>query len=271
MDNENLSFFQKIYFSITSVKKYKYFLGQKTAKAVIYLLLLSLMVSIAVHILPIYRFYSVIDVVISRYDENVPEFSFKNGQLDVMSDAPVIVNSVVGPYSAIIIDTSGQTDENFLTQYDSAVLLLKDRLIIKDYEKKQYIDYSMTPRISADKASVKSMLPALKWLAIPVALISILFYVGTKFFHVLFISILGVIINWLLKTRLRYRDVLVLSIYSATLAILLSGLLEFIPFLLVYLWSAIHAISIFYLFGAIADIKRNTFYDDSSNNSGYLQ
>jgi hypothetical protein len=256
MEDIRNSFFYRIYYSIAGFRFYKFFPMQKTSRAVVYLLLLALITGAASLVYPILGFNSAIDELKQRYDTEIPDFTFSNSELKVEGPMPIIIDG--GP-TTLIIDTSDNLDESIIDNYDSVTLITKTQMIQKQYDKKQIQSFSMLPGLSADKASVKEMLPMLKWLSILIAFFGILSHIIAKFASVWVIALFGTIAARALGLNLTLRDVFVLSAYSVTLPLILCTALGFIPYSIPYLWIIFYVISGVYLLGALNVIKKEMF------------
>lgn len=253
MDNTGLSFFHKIYYSIASFKHYKHFLSEKTGKAVAYLLVLSLIAGIAISVIPVTAIAEVIDEMIARYDESVPNFTFENGELNVDSTSPIILSG--GP-TTIIIDTTGGTDESILINYDSAILFTKTKMVQKNYARMQAVNYSNFQGVKADKDSVRKALPLMKkWFLIPMAIMSVLFFIVSKYVSALVLGLGAILVAKIQNVRLVFRDGFVLSAYASTLPLILCTILDFLPFAVPFVWVVYYLIALAYLWGAVSSIK----------------
>ncbi len=255
MNEPRLNFFTKVYYSIKGFDSYRFFIRQKTGKAVVYLLLLSLIIGLVGIIQPLMLSSKMINEMIEGIETAIPDFTFQNGKLDVEAEMPLIIGE---GGSTIIIDTSGGTNESILDSYDNAILILQDRMIQKNYANQQATDFSLLQGISLDRSDVKNMLPLIKWFMLLLFIILPPFIIAGRFLSALFVSIIGIIINSVKNTNLPYRDIFAISAYSMTLSLIIGTILDFagVPFLLSTL--VFYLISAVYTWGAINSIKRNT-------------
>lgn len=254
MNEPKLGFFQNIFYSIAGFNNYRYFIRQRTGKAVVYLLLLTLILGVASLIPVVYNYNNVVNEMITNFDKSVPGFTFENGKLDVQGEMPIIINDGA---STMIIDTSGKTDESVLDNYDTAILVTSDKMIQKNYVRKQVTDFSMLQGFTMNKDSVKKLLPLLKWVASLIMIFGTIFFICIKFLSALIIGLIGMIINSAKSTHLRFADIFKLSVYSMTLPLLLGTLLDMIPYNIPLLWLVFYIIASVYLWGAINVIKKD--------------
>jgi Protein of unknown function (DUF1189). len=251
MNNTKLSFFQRVYYSVAGFDNYKLFISQKTGKTVVYLLLLSLFLSLIGLIQPFKEYNKIVNEIITGFDKAVPNFTFENGKLNVEGNMPIFYNE---EGLTFIIDTSGKTDETILEKYDMAILITQDKMIQKNYANNQVTDFSMLQGFRLTKESVKRMLPIMKGFSIFIFIILPPFVVAGRFISALIASIIGMIINSAKNINLPYRDIFAISAHSLTTPLIIGTILDFtgIPTLLstliyyiiagIYIWGALNSI-----------------------------
>ncbi|MGI6669917.1 MAG: DUF1189 domain-containing protein [Acetivibrionales bacterium] len=253
MNETKLGFFSRFYYSITSFEKYRLFLRQSTSKAVVYLLLLSLILSLAVYLPGIINYNNIIDNLIANFNTTVPDFRLANGRLEVDGKMPIILNKET---YAIIIDTSPNADERILDEYDTAMLITSDKVIQKNFADKATVDLDMLQGVVMTKASIKQALPVMKPLGIIVFIFIMLYFICSRFVRALFISVIGIIINAAKRTGLSYRSIFKLSVYSMTLPLLLFTILNLVPVIIPFRWFLFNIIAAIYLYNAIGNIRK---------------
>lgn len=253
MNDPGMGFFPKIYHSVAGFSKYRYFIRQRPGKAVVYLLLLSLILG-AFSLIPIVLEYNkAINEFIAGFDKSIPNFTFENGKLSVEGTMPIIFGE---GSSTLIIDTSSQADESILNNYDTAVLLTSDRMIQKTYANKQVTNFSLMQGVKLDRESIKNVLPIMKSLSIFIVIFGVIFIICGKFISALIVSLAGLIINAATGTGLPYRDVFKISAYSLTLPLFIGTLINLsgvpVPFLSLFFYL----IAVVYVWGAFSTIKK---------------
>ncbi|NJD02761.1 MAG: DUF1189 domain-containing protein [Ruminiclostridium sp.] len=255
MNEPRLNFFTKIYYSISGFENYRFFVMQKTGRAVVYLLLLSLIIGLIGIIQPVIESNKMINQMIEGLERDVPDFTFENGNLDVKAKMPLIIDE--GGLT-IIIDTSGATDESILDSYNNALLILQNKMIQKNYANQRVTDFTVLQGFKIDKSDVRNMLPLVKWFILFLFIILPPFIIAGRFLNALFVSIIGLIINSVKNTNLPYRDIFAISAHSLTLPLILGTILDFagVHFLLSTL--VYYLISAIYIWGAIGSIKRHS-------------
>jgi hypothetical protein len=254
MNDPGMGFFPKIFHSMAGFGRYKYFIKQRPGKAVVYLLLLTLILG-AVSLIPaLLDFNKTISEFIVGFDNSVPNFTFENGKLTVEGKMPIIIGE---GSSTLIIDTSGQTDESLLDEYDTAVLITSDRMIQKTYANKQVTNFSLMQGVRFNRESVKRVLPILKSLSVLILIFGAIFFICAKFISALFVSLIGLIINAVTGTGLPYRDVFKISAYSLTLPLFIGTLINLAGVNVPFLSLIFYLIAIVYVWGALNAIKKD--------------
>lgn len=253
MNDTRLGFFSRFYYSIVSLEKYRLFLRQSTGKAVVYLLLVSLIFSLAVHIPGMIEYNKIIDNLIANFNIAVPDFRLANGKLEVDGRMPIILSEDTYP---VIIDTSPGADERILDEYDTAVLITSDRIIQKNFVDKSTVDLVMFQELVITRDSIKQVLPIMK----PIGFIAFIFlalsFICGKFISALIISLIGRIINAAKHTGLSYRSIFKLSVYSMTLPLLVFTVLDLLRVFIPFKWLPFYIIAAIYMYCVINIIKK---------------
>jgi len=262
MDESNMGFFSRLYYSITSFDKYRYFLRQNTSKAVVYLLLITMFFAVAISVQAGIESNKIVDVIITGVSDKIPDFQLSNGKLEVSGKMPIIIDDGANP---VIIDTSPNADERVLDQYDTAILITSDKIISKNFVNKSVTDLSQFQGMVINRQIIQEALPLLKpFVNVAIVLVGI-FFVCAKFITALIVSLFGLIINSSRNTMLTYRSIFKISVYSMTLPLIICTVLDLTVPMLPYKWLIFYVIAFVYVFGAINVIKRNIDNADFNN------
>lgn len=253
MNGPKMGLFQKIYYSAAGFGKYRSFIAEKPGRAVVYLLLLSLMLGALSLVTPVVDFNGAISEFMLNFDNEVPNFTFAGGKLAVEGDMPIILGE---GGSTVIIDTSGQTDESILDDYDNAILITADRMIQKSYANKQVTNFSLMQGIAFDRDDVKRALPLVKLATVFIVIFGLIFFICAKFISALIVSLAGLIINAVMGTRLLYADVFKISAYSLTLPMFIGTLIALSGAPIPYIWVIFYIIAFVYVWGAMNAVKK---------------
>lgn len=243
-----MNFFKKLSYSITDIRRYPDMMLQGVGKAFAYLLLFTLLFGTLNSIAVSYQVKQSIGKFTADLKNNLPDFTFENGELNVKEKMPIVIDG--SKNDVVIIDTTGKTEEDVLHPYESGMLILKDRLIAKrNTTETRIISFSDFKELSFTRKDVIDFLPYLTWIA---PLIGILAWVGFfigKMLSALFLTIINLIVSNIRKANLRFSQLYSLSMYSLSLPILLdiifklfhSNLINVVYYLiaLVYGWLVI--------------------------------
>ncbi len=254
MDEPKMGFFSKIYYSIVSFDKYRYFLRQSTARAVLQVLIIAL-VGCIITFIPIVNSYNkIVDEMIEYIDTKAPDFKFADGKLEINSDMPIILE---GGNTTVVIDTSPDAEDTILNSYDKLILITGDKIIQKNFVEKTYTSLEMFKELELTKDSLKQALPLLKPLGIPVFIFIGILFVGWRLVSIFIVSIIALIINSAKNTNLSYRSLFKISAYALTLPLIVITFLGLLPINFLLIRLVYYAIATFYVFGSINSIKSN--------------
>lgn len=236
-------FFQKLINSITKPSEYPKMVEQGIGKAIVYLVLFSLLFGTLNSIIIGFQLHKDIGVLISGLNKHIPQFTFEDGELDVKEPMPIIYE--IPDSGVLIIDTTGETTPKVLTEYPMATLILKDRLINKSSELETHEYYfSDFQGVSFDRQDVIEFLPYIKWFSVIAGIFIWFAFILGKFISSLLLTLLNLIISSIRKGNLSFSKLYSLSIYSLTLPVLLDLVLQLfnvdLPNLIYYIIALIY-------------------------------
>lgn len=267
-------FFKKAWYSITKIEKYPEMAAEGVAKALKYLVKLAIIISIVIGAGTIYQTDKVIKNGIEFIQNKVGEFSYKDGNLDVSNDEPLITeNTSIGK---IIIDTK-VSDEEGINKYinsinnEMGIILLKDKLIIKGISGNSTINYSYNDFFNQMDITEFSKEDVINFansnniwnfylsLFLMVIIYTVVIYILSILWNAVIISLFGYIATWFAKIKMRYAAIFNMSVYALTLSVLLNiiyiGINIFVDFDIKYFQVMYMAVASIYLVAAIFIIK----------------
>ncbi|MBC8060635.1 MAG: DUF1189 domain-containing protein [Clostridiaceae bacterium] len=259
MDEKKMGFFTKVKNSLTSPKSYAEFLKDSMGKAVLYLLLLCIIFGGIAAIKDLITKETYINTLSSDIKNNVPAFTFKNGELNVDGIMPIVLDE--DKDYPVIIDTSENADVSLLDDYSTGILITKTKFIQKlATDSTQETPLSSFKSITLSNSNLTSMLNVAKYLILLVLIIEPLLFFAAKFIAVFIISIIGLLLNSIFHSELSFGEIYKLSIYAITLSLILKVLCNFLPistgffsiFTIVYF-----GLGITYLTSALKSIGKN--------------
>lgn len=256
MEQDRKGFFSQLFESITKMETYYYFLRRTSGKAILYLFLLSLIFGTASSLRAVYDFSSGVKEFVSYLNNEVPDFTFDNGELSMNGPMPVVLGETDS--NIFIIDTSGKTDESVLNPYSDGILITKHELIQKENYSVKKQSFAMMQGIRFTKNSMNAFLPFFRFVNVLIVVFGILFHFLGKLISALWLAIAGTIISGIVKYKLPFETQYKLSIYTLTLPIILKAILKILRVTVPYFWVIYYGIAVVYLWKVITMLKKDT-------------
>lgn len=150
-ENDNkpkINFFKKVWYSIANLKKYSELKQKSPKKSTEYLTTLVVIMAILISIIPTYKSYKFISNGVEYIQDELPNFKYESGILNVESDEAIKLQNDFIKYLSngynLLIDTKIENEE--IIQYylenlegEKKAILLKDKIItIEGEERKEY-------------------------------------------------------------------------------------------------------------------------------------
>lgn len=222
----------------------------------------------------IYQTNNSVQEITKYIENNVGDFVYKDGVLDVSSDTPIITeNTSLGK---IIIDTKITTEEEKNKYINSiedgmGIIILKENIIIKGLAGSGTISYNykdLFNQIDITEFTKQNVIDLVNsstiWnfylsLFLMVLVYAIIMYVISILWNAVIISIFGYIATWLAKIKMRYAAIFNMSVYALTLSVILNAIYVavniFIDFDIKYFQLMYITVASIYLIAAIFIIK----------------
>ncbi|MEI5906381.1 DUF1189 domain-containing protein [Bacillus spongiae] len=217
MKENKKSFIQKVRYSVSSPNQFQNMATEGVGRAVLYLLLLTFTIGLFFAIIQSYKFTNLIDGFIDEIESELPDFTLNNGELNVEGDQQVIIED---EGTIIIIDDAENIDIDLMRAeiqtYDSALFILKDRIINKSNFVIDEFKYKDFGNFSLDKQSILDFLPLIKWLSLLIGFIIITWFFVSKLILGLLYALIGLIIAAILNKKLSYGILYAIGIYAIT-------------------------------------------------------
>lgn len=292
---KKIGFFKKVWYSIAKFEKYLEMSLEGTGKALKYLLQITSLFVLVISLIGIYNANKNIDKLVENIEENVPNFSYENGKINLSSDAEnkvYMMNDTNLSLGKIIIDLNTE-DENVITQYENdirndeevnntGIIILKDKVvqIIKltegeEGESRISMSYDEvveslfgSTEVAITKASLleylnnngRTGIVLVNFFAYFIAYFVI--YLCSGLIYTLILTLIGYTSTKISKMKLKFAQLFAMSIYAFTL----SNILNMIYFIVNYFAGitikyfdiAYIAIAYIYLITVIFLIKNDT-------------
>ena len=232
-------FFKKAWYSITKIEKYPEMATEGVPKAISYICKLIILLAIILSVWITYDAYKTIKNATNYLQNDFPEFLYKEGNLKVESNEPIIIDNkeVIGK---IIVDTNTDSEEeinNYIKsfgQYDSGIIVLKNRVILTNINIRGSTSYNyeeLLENMEITEFSKETLINYLNsnkifglytTLYFVIFIYSFIMYLLRTLWYIIVISIVGYFAAWFLKIKMRYAPIFNMSVYAITLSVILN-------------------------------------------------
>lgn len=272
-----IGFFQKVWNSVTKIEKYPDMAAEGLGKAFTYLCKIVAILAIVLCLGMMYQTHQILQEGIQYLQNEFPEFSYKDGILDVSSEKKITISEDDSYVGRTIIDTKNEKEEtvnqyiNEITKAGSGMIVLKDKVILKNGAVAGTINYNYGELLSQmgiteftkqdviDYATNSQVITLYVSIFITILLYSFIMYLLTTLSNVIFLSIFGYLTTWIARIKMRFLPVFNMSIYALTLSIFLNILYIavniFIDFNIEYFQVMYVSVAAIYLVAAIFLLK----------------
>ena len=280
MEEKKLSFFKKIKISILDFDGYQNLAAEKISRTVGYIILLMLMFSLIVAGTYVIKFYQTIGQIRNYISNEVSEITYENYELNIIPNngeeiSRITVNDTVPVKIIINTQTSDETkiQESMeeIRSEENGILILKDRIIIKNEFSTNLMEYSyksISEQYNINKIDKNELISLLSGSQINtlylmffgiVTIYMLVIYLSTMLVDVLLLTILTYIVTRIAGLRLKYSAIYNIATYSLTLPILLNIIYfvvnAFTGFTIEYFQIMYTAIASIYIITSILMIK----------------
>lgn len=280
MEEKKLSFFKKIKISILDFDGYQNLAAEKISRTVGYIILLMLIFSLIVAGTYVIKFYQTIGQIRNYISNEVSEITYENYELNIIPNngeeiSRITVNDTVPVKIIINTQTSDETkiQESMeeIRSEENGILILKDRIIIKNEFSTNLMEYSyksISEQYNINKIDKNELISLLSGSQINtlylmffgiVTIYMLVVYLSTMLVDVLLLTILTYIVTRIAGLRLKYSAIYNIATYSLTLPILLNIIYfvvnAFTGFTIEYFQIMYTAIASIYIITSILMIK----------------
>lgn len=272
-----LGFFKQMWASITKIEKYPDMAAEGLGRAFVYICKVVAILVIVLCLGTMYETYQILQEGSNYLQNEFPEFSYKDGILDVSSEEKIIISEDDSYVGKTIIDTKIE-DEQTINQYineieesGSGVIVLKDKVILKNEAVAGTINYNysdilgqmgiteFTKQTIIDYIHSSQVINLYISIFITIFVYGFMMYLLTTMSNAAFLAIFGYLTTWIAQIRMRFIAVFNMSIYALTLSILLNMLYIavniFIDFNIEYFQVMYVSVAAIYLVAAIFILK----------------
>ena len=282
---KNINFFKKIWYSITKFEQYPVMAAEGIKTATRYLLILITLVTVAAMGGSLLQTNKLMKDLAQYIQENIPEFSYNDGKLDMNTEEPIVINDIqYEGIDRIVIDPTADTaeqkekDKTENSMEGIIVFLFKDEIVLvgktseSDKTAEQVYTYSNfiqsytgTDIQSFNKTDFTNyltserMIPFYTRYGLSIFIYLLIMNVIYALLDAFEIAILGWITGLLAKIKIKFSALYSMAAYALTLPIFLNIIYiiinYFTTFSIKYFQVAYIAIAYIYLAATIFILK----------------
>lgn len=272
---EKIGFFKRVWYAITKIEKYPEMSSHGLRKSIGYLAKVVLMITIILCVGILYQTHNLIQEGVQYLKSEFPEFAYQEGILKVEKEEQIVVEDTI--LGKVIIDTNTQEETkmnqyiNSLAEEGKGIIILKDKLMIKNLSMTGTISYSyqdifnplgvreFNKQAVIDYATGTGVIPFYISVFLTFLIYEFFMYFIIILSNVILLSIFGYITTVLARIKMRYVAIFNMSIYALTLSVFLNmlyiGINIFVPFTMEYFQVMYVAVAAIYLVAAILILK----------------
>ena len=274
---EKIRFHKKVWNSVSKIEKYPDMAAEGFKAALKYLFKIVAILTVVVCLGVLYQTNSLIQNGVNYLQNEFPEFSYKDGYLNILSEKEIKISSEESYIGKVIVDTKAEEETtvnkyiNEVIENGEGIIVLKDRVIIKNSAVVGTISYSykdtfeqmgiteFTKQDVINYANSGQIITLYLSLFLTIFMYSFIMYFLTTVSNVVLLSIFGYITTLLARIKVRYVAIFNMSVYAITLSVILNMLYIavniFIPFNIQYFQVMYVAVAAIYLVAAILILK----------------
>ena len=271
-------FFKKVWYSIVKFEKYPEMSAEGVPSALRYLAKIMAIFAVIISIAITIQLYQTVQSGIKYIENDLPNFSYKDGILTVDSNEAITIDKVkvVGK---VIIDTITENEEtvnqykNRITNEEYGIIILKDKMIIKNIVSSGEVTYNYKEILSSSGSNIteftkqdiinftngKEMTSLYFSFFVVIFIYAFIMYIASTLMDTLILSALGYLTALIAKIKMKFAAIYNMSVYALTLSIILNALYivvnMFTGFKITYFQVMYTSVAYIYLAAAIFIIK----------------
>ena len=252
---KRLSFFKKVWYSITKFEKYVEMASEGTIRAVKYLIQLTSILVLVIASISLYDVNTKLNSFISNVQENLPNFSYSKGKVELASEVENKTYTIQDKdlnFGKVIIDLNTE-DENVVGEYEKAIkddnetnnmgyIILKDEIrqvaklpnaiegettvsmtydeIMENVFGSKDVEFNKTTLIQFLNGNGRTSILVVNFFSYFIAYFII--YVSSTLIYALVLALIGFTSAKIAKIKLRLNQILSMSVYAFTLSTILQ-------------------------------------------------
>lgn len=275
-NSEKMGFFKRVIISIKDFEKYIEFAIEKATIAIGYLAKLIVIFAILISATFTYRFVTDIQNGLTYFKEEMPDLEYKENELSIQTEEAIKIENNQSILQYIIMDTNATEEEqaNYAKEvagYNNGVVILKDRLILKNSMLKEPVEYlykditnqygigNFTKEQAVKQIEEIDKTALYSGFFLTMSIYLFLIYFVTVLLDAFTFFLLGLIVSRIVGIKIKAKPIFNMAVYSLTLPIVLNLIYivvnTFTGFTIQYFQWMYTAIASIYMIVAILMIK----------------
>ncbi len=225
MNSNETTFYRKMHKSVFKMDSYQEVVKASLGQAMVYVLILGLFVGSLSMIRPTMFIFNGLEDFETSFVERFPEFEISDGKLHLDGNESFVFRE---QNIAFILDPNAD-DVTVMDDYNNAFLFDQSKIHYKMLDLKGTLGSYNENELINKEILVKEM-PQLKLGAVIAFLIGTIMMTINKYFYVLFISVIGLLVCRMGRYKRSFHEVIKISAYVITLPSLMDLLLGVLGF-----------------------------------------
>lgn len=239
MTEEKMGFFKRIITSIKDFDKYQIFATENIRIAIKYLFKLMIIFAVVICLAFTYKFSISVDKLINYVKENIIELNYSDGNLEINSNEPIVIENAEEIIQTIIVDTGNveETEKEHINKIETSsngIMFLKDKIVFRNEMLNQNMEYKYADIANNygitnfNKDDVLNFISSLNMIEIyfgfflTMCVYMYIIYLASTLVDILILAVLGFVTGRISGIRIRFKATFNMAIYALTLPILLN-------------------------------------------------
>lgn len=222
METAKIGFWRRIKKAILNFDEYEKFITENISKAFGYFFKLITIFSLVITIALVYKMNTETEKVVNTVEKEFPNFSIINNELQMETEENFEHYFEDLGFNVIIGKNINETND-----YKNCLLLLKNKIVLKYDGYSQEITYENAEMNNFSKQSIIDKYESKDKKVLYSTVSMIMFFSSFGVYTIVFLidiitlTIMGLIINIIIRTTFKFKQIFKISVYAMTLPIIL--------------------------------------------------
>lgn len=222
METAKIGFWRRIKKAILNFDEYEKFITENISKAFGYFFKLITIFSLVITIALVYKMNTETEKVVNTVEKEFPDFSITNNELQMETEKNFEYYFEDLGFNVIIGKNINETND-----YKNCLSLLNDKIVLKYDGYSQEITYENAQINNVSKQSIIDKYESKDKKVLYSTVSMIMFFSSFGVYTIVFLidiitlTIMGLIINIIIRTTFKFKQIFKISVYAMTLPIIL--------------------------------------------------